>query len=428
MFYYLKRLIGDRSFFTLEVRIFHAVCLALIFCISINIPITLYLQNPQLVSLLGAVAGIAGMLYYMSRVKRLHQISVSIFQVFVNLALVLNYYFNSGINGPTYTIFLLAFLVCVVTSPTRQYFLWLPLNILLIVSLLTVEFVMPEIIKNTYPNDKGRLIDMVFSYVVIAGFAFLITGYIRKTYNQQREELILKSKALEAANSAKTKLLSIIGHDLKEPLASLQSYLELLVDFDLEEKEKREIKSQLLTMTKNTSAMLSNILLWTKGQMENFNPDMHTLPVGEVLRPVINHVENIGSSKQICLHLDIPEWINLKVDRQMFELIVRNLLINAIKFTPKGGNVWLTVEMERNNCLIQIRDDGIGIPDELQKRIFLPGIKSQYGTESEKGAGLGLLLCKEFADLQGGMLTFVSTVGKGTTFSLVFPAVDAVEA
>jgi len=425
IFYYLKRLIGGEVYFTLEIRIFHAVCLALIFCISINIPIALYLKIPQLAILLSAVALAAGILYYLSRVKGLHQVGAGLFQVFVHIALVFNYYFNSGINGPTYTIFLLAFLVAVVTCPTRQYYLWLPLNILLITGLLTLEFMEPGIIKETYSDDKGRYIDMLLSYVFLAGFAFIVAAFVRKAYNRQRQELIAKSEALEAANTTKNKLLSIVGHDLKEPLASLQSYLEILVDFDLEEKEKKELKSELLAMTKNASVMLSNILLWSRGQMQNFSPDLHPVSVSAGLVPVMTQVGNIVKSKQISLWIDIPDSIIIKADQQMLELVLRNLLMNAIKFTPKGGNIWVTAQIEKANCVICIKDDGMGMPDEIQKHIFSLATRSRQGTELERGTGLGLMLCMEFTELQGGELTFVSKVGEGTTFILVFPVSGA---
>lgn len=419
--YYFKRLIGSQFLFSLETRIFHAVCLAMVFCVAINIPIVMYLRIATLPAFLSLVAATAGGMYYLSRVKRYHKLSVGLFQVFINTALIVNYYYNSGVNGPTFTIFLMAFLVCVITSPTSQFFIWLPLNVLLVIGLLTLEFTSPGLIKNTYSDDWARYIDLISSYLFVAAFAFMITAYVRKTYNRQREELIAKSEALEAANRTKNKLLSIIGHDLKEPMNSLQNYLEILVDFDLGEKERREIKSQLLSMTKNASMMLNNMLLWTRGQMENFSPDMQVLSVNEVLESVMSQVEAIARNKQIALQITIPSELSVQADRQMLEMIIRNILTNAIKFTTKGGNVWLSATQEGTNCVISIRDDGVGIPAELQPHIFTVAVKSQNGTEFEKGVGLGLMLCKEFAELQGGELTFVSKVGDGTTFSLVFP-------
>lgn len=418
--YYFKRLIGSQFLFPLETRIFHAVCLAMVICVAINIPIVMYLKIATLPEFLSLVAATAGGMYYLSRVKRYHKLSVGLFQVFINTALVANYYYNSGVNGPTFTIFLMAFLVCVITSPTSQFFIWLPLNVLLVIGLLTLEFTCPGLIKNTYSDDWARYIDLISSYLFVAAFAFMITAYVRKTYNRQREELITKSEALQEANSTKNKLLSIIGHDLKEPMNSLQNYLEILIDFDLGEKERREIKSQLLSMTKNASMMLSNMLLWTRGQMENFSPDMQTLSVNEVLESVVSQVEAIARNKQIALQLSVPAELSVQADRQMFEMIIRNILTNAIKFTPKRGNVWLSAVQEGTSCVISIRDDGMGIPDELQPHIFTVAVKSQNGTELEKGVGLGLMLCKEFAELQDGELTFTSKVGVGTTFSLSF--------
>ena len=421
---YCKWLIGSSVFFTLEARIFHAVCMGLIVCISVNIPVALYLGIPQLAALLSTVSVITGFLFYLSRFKGLYLVSVAIFQVFVNIALIANYYFNSGINGPTYTIFLLAFLVLVATSPTRQYYIWLSLNVLLIIGLMTIELKLPGVIRLTYQDATSRYVDLACSYFFIAGFAFLITAYIRIAYNRQREKLVAQSAALQAANNTKNRLLSILGHDLKEPLASLQGYLEMLADFDLDEEEKKEINSQLLIMTKNTSMMLSNILSWTRNQEHHFHADPQTLTVNEALRPVADLARGISNRKQITFHTNLPEEIRTKADRQMLELIIRNLLMNAIKFTPKGGNVWLSAQTNGSECTIKVRDDGIGIPALLQPHIFSLESRPRFGTESEKGTGLGLMLCKEFTDIMDGELDFTSSPDTGTTFVLILPAAE----
>lgn len=417
----MKRLIGDKAHYLLEERIFHAVCLGLIFFISINIPVVVFLNIPPLSLLLSVVACIAGILYYMSRVKRWYHISSALFQIFVNIALILNYHFNSGINGPTYTIFLVAFLVSVATSPTKQYYIWLPLNMLLIIGLMTMELMSPSTIKTTYTNYTDRFIDMAVSYLALASFAFMVTAYIRKAYNVQREELIAQSEDLAIANFTKNKALSIISHDLREPLATLESYMEFLVDFDIDEEEKKEIMRQLSAMVKNTSMMLANILLWTNGQMRDIRPDKQPLIVNQSLKNIAELTRTIGQSKSISLWIDIPHDITAMADQQMLELIVRNLLMNAIKFTRKGGNIWLSAKIEGNNCIIEVRDDGVGIQKEAQELVFSSGMTSKPGTELEVGTGLGLMLSKEFAELQDGELTFTSEAGKGSTFRLALP-------
>ncbi|HMR82427.1 MAG TPA: HAMP domain-containing sensor histidine kinase, partial [Niabella sp.] len=339
---YWKWLMGNENIFTLEVRIFHAVCVLLVLCILISVPVAYGLHIPHLPLMLVIVSSVAGVLYYLSRFKGFHQLSAAIFQVFLCLGLAGNYYYNSGANGPSYAMFLLAFLVSVLTSPTRQYFIWLPINMLLLTGLIALEFIIPGSIRTTYLSETDRFIDLAATYFITAGFAFFIASYVRTAYNRQREQLIAQSVALHEANDTKNKLLSILGHDLKEPLASLQGYLQLLSDFDMEEEERKEMNEQLLLMTKSTSLMLSNILAWTNKQGHSIRVDLRDLNVKETLLPVIQLSRSISHKKQISLWLDLPENISVKADSQMLELIVRNLLMNAIKFTPAEGNIWLS--------------------------------------------------------------------------------------
>lgn len=421
---YWKWFVGNEDTFTLEVRIFHAVCVLLVSCVLISVPVAYGLHIPNLPLALIIISSIAGVLYYLSRFKGFHQLSAAIFQVFLCLGLVTNYYYNSGANGPSYAMFLLAFLVSVLTSPTRQYFIWLPVNILLLTGLITLELVVPGSIRTTYLNDTDRYIDLVATYFLTAGFAFLIASYVRTAYNKQREQLIARSAELHEANNTKNKLLSILGHDLKEPLASLQGYLQLLSEFDMEEEERKEMNEQLLLMTKNTSLMLSNILAWTNKQGHHFQVDLCDLDVKETLWPVIELSRNMSHKKQISLWLDLPENVGVKADSQMLQLIIRNLLMNSIKFTPLGGNVWLSAKIEEDVCVLKVKDDGIGIPLTLKPNIFSINPGSRRGTSSEKGTGLGLRLCKEFTEALGGKLTFKNNDDKGTTFSLMLPAVN----
>lgn len=422
MLNYWRKLIGDEATYPLEERVFHAVCLAVMLGIAINVPIAVYMRIPQLAILLTVVVGFAGFLYYLSRVKGFYAFCVVVFQIFVNASLVINYYYNSGIGGPTYTIFLLAFLVTVATTPPKQYGLWLSVNVLLIVGLVTLEYLQPNLIAVTYHDKQSKYLDMVTSYVIIAGFAFLVTGFIRKAYNRQREEVMAKSRALEEANATKNKLLSVLGHDLKEPLAGLQFYLQILTEGDLDESERKEIKSQLLAMTRSASVMLSNVLTWSKGQMQHLDPNLEALNVKETLAPVIELAANISREKQLNFEIDIPGNIGIRADSHMLELIVRNLLMNSIKFTPANGTIRLSAQQNGAECIIHVKDTGVGIPMHIQEQIFSLDVKPNSGTRQEKGAGLGLVLCHEFTGAQGGIITFNSTPTTGTSFYLTLPA------
>ncbi len=419
---YWKWLIGNKDHFALEARVFNATCIALITCVLLYTPISYFMLTIELFFILAGMAFLVGILYYLSRFKGLSRLSATLFQIALNIALVINYYYNSGIDGPNHIIFLVAFFISAATAPIKQYYIWLPVNILLLSGIMIIEYQNPNFIELTYSDITSRSIDIFSSYFGIVVFIFIVTMFVRKSYNRQREELIAKSIALEEANNTKNKLLSILGHDLKEPLASLQGYLELLADFELDEYEQKEMNAQLLSMTRNTSFMLSNILAWTRAQEQGLSADLQRLGVKEVLTHVVELARSISLKKDISFEIDLPRHIYVKADAQMLALVVRNLLMNAIKFTRKGGNVWITAITEANKCIIVVKDDGIGIPDAMQTKIFRMESGSRRGTDSEKGTGLGLVLCQEFAEKMGGQLSFTSRADKGTTFSLTLPA------
>lgn len=418
---YWEWLIGDKDHFALESRVFNATCIALIVCVLLYTPISYFMLTMELYLILVIVAFLVGILYYLSRFKGLSRLSATLFQVALNMALVINYYYNSGIDGPNHIIFLVAFFISAATAPIKQYYIWLSLNILLLSGIMMVEYTNPDFIKSTYTDTTSRFVDVFFSYLGIVIFIFIVTMFVRRSYNRQREELIAQSIDLEEANSTKNRLLSILGHDLKEPLASLQGYLELLADFELDEQEQKEMNAQLLNMTRNTSFMLSNILAWTRAQEQRLSADLQVLGVKEVLTHVVELARSISLRKDISFGVDLPRHIHVKADAQMLALVIRNLLMNAIKFTRKGGNVWITAITEADKCVIVVKDDGIGIPDAMQTKIFRIESGSRRGTDSEKGTGLGLMLCQEFAEKMGGQLNFTSRADKGTTFSLTLP-------
>ena len=230
------------------------------------------------------------------------------------------------------------------------------------------------------------------------------------------------SNALREANDSKTKLLSILSHDLRSPLNSIQTFLEILVDFDLEEDERKAIKLNLLKETKSTQNMLFNLLSWTKAQMEG---GVKVNPVAvsyyEVMDLCIEVQRSAATEKSIALHNDIDRELMILADLDMLKLVIRNLLNNAIKFTKPGGRISVSSERTETHGVLIITDDGIGIDESKAAHLFTMNSVSTYGTNNEKGVGLGLLLCKEFTEMQGGQISLKSNPGEGTSFYLHFP-------
>ena len=425
MIYLLKNywnyLIGNPGTFPLEARIFHSVCLVVLLGLGLNTPYNYIMGMPVLALLMFSVFILVSSLYYLSRFKEKYNLCLVVFEIFNIALLIVNYHYNSGSYGPTYDIFILSFLISLATVPVWQYWIWLPLNILTIFGLLIYENIYPNRISNSYTDHTVRLIDFGYTYIVIAAMILLITAYIRNAFNREQDESLRKAIALEQSNQTKDRLLSVLAHDLKEPLASIQGFLELLSDYTLEESERLSIEKQLLNRTKDTTYLLANVLAWTKGQMESVKVKLSNLTLYETLDNTLKLVKGIAEEKGIEFIYKHSDHICILGDKDMIQLVIRNLAINAIKFTYPGGKIWFDVQIKENSCLLSMTDTGAGIPLIKQPGLFSLSARSTFGTGKEKGAGLGLVLCKEFTELQGGQIGFTSKENEGSTFYLIMP-------
>jgi signal transduction histidine kinase len=156
--------------------------------------------------------------------------------------------------------------------------------------------------------------------------------------------------------------------------------------------------------------------------MDGVSVNLEELHLADTLKPIIAVHSAIAGEKYIRLKSTLTADAWIVADANMLQLVVRNLLNNAIKFTKSGGEITITSELHGNRWHIIVTDTGVGIDDERKSTIFSIKSQSTYGTRTEKGTGLGLLLCKEFTELQHGEIGFESTVGAGTTFYISMPA------
>ena len=225
--------------------------------------------------------------------------------------------------------------------------------------------------------------------------------------------------------SAKNKLFSIIAHDLRNPFNSLLGLTEIIVaQYDtLNPEELLQFIRDLNNASKRTYTLLTNLLDWSRSQRNNIElkPEMHNLK--ELAYDSIDAFLDMFETKNIELHINIPSDFAVYVDKPTIETVFRNLISNAVKFTPKNKNMYFNASVADSKIEIEIRDEGVGIPEENLKSIFLlEGQYSTVGTEQEKGTGLGLILCKDFIDKNGGEISVSSEVGKGSSFKILLPA------
>ncbi|WP_426294081.1 sensor histidine kinase [Dyadobacter endophyticus] len=348
---------------------------------------------------------------------------------------IVNYFLNSGLRGPTDLFFLLFLLLSIAISPAEQYKVWIPINVTILIILNLVEFYYPHLVPDTYTTRSNRFVDHMSAYAVVAAITYFCIDYIRGSYESEKISAREKSKAIELQNSQivkqneeleklnaeKNKLMSIVAHDLRSPLASIQNFLELLTQHELDEEQKLDIENDLLNSTKNTMAMLSKLLDWSKSQLHGVSVNMEYLDVQTLFEPTLNLERDIAARKNISLDYYFDPSAGIYADSDMMQLILRNIVGNAIKFTGIGGHIVVKTEGRGSNCLISIQDDGIGMSEEKQQSIFSLNVESTFGTNNEKGVGLGLMICMEFIKAQNGKIWLESTPGEGTCFYILVP-------
>jgi two-component system, sensor histidine kinase and response regulator len=235
------------------------------------------------------------------------------------------------------------------------------------------------------------------------------------------EEIKLKNELLQIVNSEKDKFFSILAHDLRGPLSAFVTATQIITEeiqiMDFE--EIKEITLSMKTSATNIYSLLENLLEWSRlrrGAMD-FVPE--NLNLKNKIEACIDVLSESARKKRIGLTFSIPDELEVFVDNHMFDAIIRNLISNAIKFTPVGGNVSVTTDYISDHLIeVKVSDSGIGMTPDLKNKLFMINEKtSRNGTEGESSTGLGLLLCKEFIEKLGGKIWVESEVGKGSTFT-----------
>lgn len=235
------------------------------------------------------------------------------------------------------------------------------------------------------------------------------------------KQLMYKTDQLSAMNKLKDRLFSIIAHDLRSPLNNLNDIIKMLDEGMLTEKEFRSFVPHLSKNMGYTTGLLENLLFWSKSQLQ-----------GEVVRPVFFNVkevtdnilhlfETIIKEKVITVLNNIEENCMVYADRDMIQLIIRNLISNAVKFSNRGGEIILSIVPQENFSRICIRDEGVGISESDLKKLFEMETFTTRGTDNEQGTGLGLLLCKDFIEKNNGSIWVESELSKGSKFCVEIP-------
>jgi signal transduction histidine kinase len=241
----------------------------------------------------------------------------------------------------------------------------------------------------------------------------------------QYDQIIRKKNLeLEEHNATKDKFFSIISHDLKGPLSSLTSFSGLLINHteSLTKAEIQTLARDLDQSVKNLFSLLENLLEWSRSQTGAIEIKWEAFDIMVLLKENRNLLLVQAQNKQIKIRLEGEEKFIVFADPNIISTVIRNLLSNAIKFTPTGGEIVLKIERIESGVRVLINDKGVGISESIIHKLFRLEVKhSTKGTADEPGTGLGLILCKEFVEKNGGTIGVHSEEGKGSSFYFTLP-------
>lgn len=269
--------------------------------------------------------------------------------------------------------------------------------------------------------------------VVMALSAILLvtvyrSGQRRRKINtlllQHQDDMEKRSEELERLNQVKDKFFSIISHDLRSPINALAGLLDLIDKGAIEPAEMHKHTQELKVRFNHTRTLLNNLLDWTLLQMDKLSLQAGRINLRKIVDENIQLLTSV-QNKQINLVNQVPTEAIGYADSNTINLVIRNLMMNAIKFTNDGGKVIIDAKAQASEWLFSVKDNGVGMKPEVLNMLFdKTAPYTTRGTANEKGTGLGLILCKEFIEKNGGRIWVESEEGQGSTFFFTLPKAD----
>jgi len=242
----------------------------------------------------------------------------------------------------------------------------------------------------------------------------------RNQLEQSKQNIEEQNKKLEHLNKLKDKLFSVISHDMRVPLAGMQMMLESVKEDENKIKMLAEMIPDMRQEMRNTNALFENLINWAKIQLKGAAISMQPINISELTYEVTESLKSKALEKGVTISTAISDtYIN--GDKDVLEIVLRNIISNAIKFTETHDCIAISGEWKKDAFTIKVSDTGKGMSEEAIKKLEANNFYSSPGTRNEKGTGLGLIICKDLIERCNGNLSVQSSQGKGTTLSIVLP-------
>ncbi|WP_147425541.1 tetratricopeptide repeat-containing sensor histidine kinase [Mucilaginibacter gracilis] len=262
--------------------------------------------------------------------------------------------------------------------------------------------------------------------VLIVGFLIILIGavYLFRINNQVKAKSQIieeQNQILENNNMVKDKLFSVISHDLRSPITQVIGLLDLWEAGEMNQAEMAVVTPAVKSSIRHTLELLDNLLIWSKNQLQGFNFNPLVFDLRYLATENIKGLQSLIQKKQLVVKNDIRLDTLVYADMEMIKIVLRNLISNAIKFTPDKGIIRISSYTKNSEIIICVEDNGIGIKSGDQDKIFSFTSHTTLGTANEKGTGIGLKICRDFIELNNGHIWMHSEEDKGSKFYISLP-------
>ena len=266
---------------------------------------------------------------------------------------------------------------------------------------------------------------------MVKGFKAGGVDYITKPF--QEEELLVRIRThielyqsrriIENRDEWRKRMLSILAHDIRNSLAGIQGLADLMSKgaVTLSEEEKQSFISEIRTASRDTVRMLEDVLTWSRSEAGMLDLTLRTLHPAALVEEVIQELRILTDQKTIELTSAVDSSHEIKADEKLLRIVLRNLISNAVKFTPQGGCIRIDSSVDDTGTSISVHDNGVGMSEEQSHTLFAGAGTTTVGTAGERGSGLGLQICRQLVEAQRGRISAHSMENEGSTFTITLP-------
>jgi len=269
-------------------------------------------------------------------------------------------------------------------------------------------------------------INPIFYFInqLFTGILIFFTLLLIKNESVGYEKILLQQKeSLEKLNQLKNKLFSIVSHDLRNPIHALKNYFVMAQQYNISGEDLKAIVPEVVNDLQYTTELLENLLAWSKSQMNNTPNEPIEVNIERTTLQVIHLLKRQAENKKIKLNTTIQDSLTAIADPEAINLVLRNLVSNAIKFSPECAAIEIGARTENNMVAVYVRDQGRGMDEQTISSILKENYFSTEGTSKEQGTGLGLMICRDYLKRNNGFMKIESKPGSGSCFTFYVPAI-----